>query len=162
MPVRPSDEASGDPTWTRLEDQISWYEAKSTKAHRAYKRLKIGQIALVALIPFLAAVQDDLQAALPPAYAMAPMVLIAFVGLAVIMLEVVQHLNQYQQNWIHYRSTCEALKREKYLFLADAGPYARLDDTRGHLAERVEELISGEQSTRFATLERASTLHKGD
>ena len=162
MPVRPSDEVAGDPTWNRLEDQISWYEKKSAAAHRAYKRLKIGQIALIALIPFLAAVQDDLQILLPPNYAMVPMVLIAFVGLAVILLEVIQHLNQYQQNWIHYRSTCEALKREKFLFLADAGPYARLEDTRAHLAERIEELISGEQSTRFATLERASTLPRGD
>jgi hypothetical protein len=32
------------------------------------------------------------------------------------------------------------------LFLADAGPYARVEDKRGLLAERMEELVADEHS----------------
>lgn len=35
-----------------------------------------------------------------------------------------QQLFQFQQNWITYRATAEALKHEQFLFLSEAGPYA--------------------------------------
>lgn len=46
-------------------------------------------------------------------------------GLAavIVVLEGVQHLYQFQEHWITYRSTAEALKHERYLYLAKAGPY---------------------------------------
>jgi hypothetical protein len=37
-------------------------------------------------------------------------------------------MNQYHSNWITYRSTAEALKREKHLFLATAGPYGAAEN----------------------------------
>jgi hypothetical protein len=56
-------------------------------------------------------------------------------GLAadIVVLEGVQHLYQFHEQWIAYRSTAEALKRERYLYLASAGPYAD-EDRRGQLA----------------------------
>ncbi|MHC6591591.1 DUF4231 domain-containing protein [Arthrobacter sp. C152] len=36
-----------------------------------------------------------------------------------------QHLYQFQERWITYRSTAAALKHERYLYLAKAGPYLR-------------------------------------
>jgi uncharacterized protein DUF4231 len=60
--------------------------------------------------------------------------------------EGLQQLNQYQANWISYRSTSEALKHEKFLFLATAGPYAVALDPRVLLAERVESLVSQEHA----------------
>ena len=56
-----------------------------------------------------------------------------------------QHLYQLQENWITYRSTAEALKRERYLYLAKAGPYAE-GDRHKQLAERLEVLISREHA----------------
>jgi hypothetical protein len=44
-----------------------------------------------------------------------------------------------------YRSTAEALKHEKFLFLSCAGPYATGDRQRV-LAERLEGLISQEHA----------------
>ena len=61
-------------------------------------------------------------------------------------LEGLLHLNQYQENWTNYRTTAESLKHEKFLFLAKAGPYADAADPRATLAERVEALISQENS----------------
>jgi hypothetical protein len=53
----------------------------------------------------------------------------AVLGLPVLIIEAAQQINQDPQNWISYRSTCEALKHEKYLFLAEAGPYAGVQQT---------------------------------
>lgn len=142
MPVRGGDDPVNDATWQRLEDQIDWYERQSPEAWRAHKRLKLTQIGLAALIPFLAGFQSTLVQLLPAPLALLPVLLLAGLGVALVVLEGVQHLNQYQLYGSSCRSIGEALEREKFLFLADAGPYADLEDTRPRLAERVEEVIS--------------------
>ncbi len=67
-------------------------------------------------------------------------------GALVAIMEGLQHVHQFQYNWISYRSTCESLKHEKYLYLAKAGPYAAAANADRLLAERVESLISQEHS----------------
>jgi hypothetical protein len=63
------------------------------------------------------------------------------------MIEAVQQLNQDHQNWIAYRSTYEALKHEKYLYLAGSGPYLSTGNNRLLLlADRIEGLISQEHA----------------
>jgi hypothetical protein len=68
-------------------------------------------------------------------------------GLAavIVLLEGAQHLYQLQEHWINYRSTAEALKHERYLYLARAGLYTGEDHHRV-LAERIEGLISQEHA----------------
>jgi hypothetical protein len=100
------------PTQERLEDQICWYDRKSQTAQRRYKILKLAQASIAGLIP--------LGSALPipePQFKS----ITAILGLLVLIIEAVQQLNQDQQNWIAYRSTCEALKHEKYLYLVEWG-----------------------------------------
>lgn len=123
----------GDPTLERLEDQISWYDRKSEASQRRFKVLKAVQVLAAAAIPVVATL--DAHAAVPAA-----------LGAAVVLIEGFLQLGQYQQNWIAYRSTCEALKHEKYLFLAGAGPYAGAVDARPLLADRIEGLISQEHA----------------
>jgi hypothetical protein len=135
-----------DPTWTRLEDQIEWYDRTGGKAQRTYRRLKVIQVVVAAFIPFLAGFQDHLAALLDPRLALLPAISIALLGVAVVVVEGLQHLNQYHQNWLSYRATCEALKHEKFLFLADAGPFRDAEDKRALLAERIEELIGKEHA----------------
>jgi hypothetical protein len=62
-------------------------------------------------------------------------------GLGVLIdnFEGVVQLNQHQQNWITYRSTCEALRHQKYLYLANAGPSSEGSTPPSH---RTEGLIS--------------------
>src|SRR5438309_9256252 len=122
-----------DPIMERLEDQIAWYDRKSLSNQRTYKRFKVTEILAAAVIPFLAAfnVRETTWVA-------------GGLGVVVTVLEGVLHLNQYQQNWITYRSTCEPLKHEKYLYLGKAGPYASATDPHSLLAERIESLVSQE------------------
>ncbi|HEX8862979.1 MAG TPA: DUF4231 domain-containing protein [Actinomycetes bacterium] len=79
-------------------------------------------------------------------------------GLAavIVVLEGVQHLYQFQEHWITYRSTAEALKHERYLYLAKAGPYAG-EDRHRQLAERLEGLISQEHAKWTASHREVST-----
>jgi len=119
----------------RLEDQIAWYDRKSMSNQRAYKRIKITEILAAAVIPFLAA----------PRLAHTSIVT-AGLGVLITVLEGLLHLNQYQQNWINYRSTCEALKHEKYTYLGKAAPYANVPDPHALLAERIESLVSQEHA----------------
>jgi hypothetical protein len=64
------------------------------------------------------------------------------------VLEGPLQLNQFHQNGITYRSACEALKHEKYLYLANAGAYAGADGVQAHarLDERIESLVSEEHA----------------
>ena len=67
-------------------------------------------------------------------------------GGLITLFEGLLHLNQYQQNWASYRSPCEALKHEKFLYLGCAGPYATASDPHAILAERIESLSSLENA----------------
>lgn len=136
--------ASNDLILERLEEQLDWYSQKSRAARRAFKRIKVIEIASAALIPFLSG----------RAW---PYVTYVIGGLGVIItiLEGILHLNQYQENWTSYRNTAESLKHEKFLFLANGGPYANAANPRATLAERTEALISQENSQWVATLQKS-------
>jgi hypothetical protein len=121
---------SGDAVWQRLEDQLQWYRTSSHRAQRAYKLVKPGQIAVGAVVPVLAATG-------------APGWVTAVVAATVVVAEGAQQLFQWQSNWLLYRSTSEELKRERFLYLAGAGPYTG-DDRRRVLAERVEAVLAEE------------------
>jgi hypothetical protein len=125
-------EIEADPTWERLEDQIGWYDRKSGVNQRYYKRCKLLEIAVAASLPVVAALHS-------------PVWVTGGLAALIVVLEGVQHLYQLQEHWITYRSTAEALKHERYLYLAQAGPYAR-DDRHRQLAERLEGLISQEHA----------------
>src|SRR5262249_24805828 len=119
-------------TLDRLEDQIEWYGRKSSFNQRRFKVLKAAQLLTAAAIPVVATL--DLHAAVAAA-----------LGASIVVIEGLIQLNQYQQNWVSYRSTCEALLHEKYLYLAHAGPYAEAADGGvPMLADRIEGLISQE------------------
>ena len=141
--------ATQGPTFERLEDQIAWYDKKSLDSQRWFKRLKAFQITAAAGVPVVIALS-------------APDWVAAVLGGSVAVVEGIQGLNQYQQNWIQYRSTCEALKHEKFLYLAGAGPYTDPDSARRILAEKIEGLVSQEHAKWTSAREEPSgTAHDG-
>jgi hypothetical protein len=119
--------------WTRLEDQLRWYDRKSVHHKRWFHCLKVAQIVIAAAIPVIAAGGGSVAVA-------------GGFGATIVVLEGLQQLFQFQQNWISYRSTHEALKHEKFLYAARAGPYADIDRPDALLAERVEYLVSEEHA----------------
>jgi len=133
-----------DPTWDRMEDQIDWYDRKSTRCQKIYKRIKLFEIVAAAAIPFLSALNISVGATSMPAHLISW--IIGGLGVLITVCEGVLQLNQYQQNWIAYRATCEGLRHEKYTYVAKASPYKEAPDPHALLAERVEALISQEHA----------------
>ena len=138
-------EQSSDPegpdnaTWARLESQLKWYSRNSRSSQRWYKSLKVLQITLAAAIPAAAALGASTGVA-------------AVMGGLIALCEGVQQLFRFHTDWTSYRSTAEALKREKYLFLAGVGDYAAGGDVAlKALAVRVETLVSDETAKWAAT-----------
>jgi hypothetical protein len=138
-----------DSGYARLEAQISWYDDKSGSAQFWYKATKILVIAAAAGVSITALLGWNVVAAL--------------LGALTAICESLQHLYQWQHNWITYRSTCEALRHEKYTYLEKANPYDDGDDVarRRKLVERVESLISTEHSKWIANQAKAATSKPG-
>ena len=146
---RESVPSAESPAWARLQDQIGWYDAKSKLNQRWFKALKVCQIVVAAAIPVTAA-------------ASAPLAVIGGGGALIVVLEGLQQLEQYQQNWTTYRATCERLRHEQFLFLAHAGPFANAPDPEALLAERVEGLVSQEHAAWASHREESSKQMGGE
>ncbi len=139
--------AAEDVTWERLEDQLGWYSRKSRDNQHSYQWLKLLELAVAAALPVVAAVGS-------------PVWVTGGLAAVIVVLEGVQHLYKFQEQWITYRSTAEALKHERYLYLARAGPYVGEDPTR-QLAERVEGLVSQEHARWTASHQQAVPRSEG-
>ncbi len=140
----PAAEAVG----ARLEDQLGWYEGKSAHNRRWFLRLKVAQIVIAAAIP--ASVAAGVSAAVA-----------GVMGATIVVFEGLQQLFQFQQNWVTYRGTAEALKHEKFLCAAGAGPYAGAARPDAVLAERIEGLVSQENSAWTSSQKEAGTARAG-
>ena len=125
------------PAEARARDQIAWYDRRSQANQHWFKRLKICQIVTAAAIPVAAGVS-------------APVWLVGGAGALIVVLEGVQQLQQYQQNWTTYRATCEQLRHEQFLYMAHAGPYGVAPNPEALLAERVEGIVSQEHASWFS------------
>ena len=131
---------AASPVTKRLDDQIDWYDRKSALNKRWYYRLKVFQILVAAAIPVIqiGVAKDGSATAL--AY------MVGAMGALVVVVEGLQQLFQFHNSWTSYRSTCERLKHEKFLYEATAGPYAAAARPDALLAERVEGLVSQEHA----------------
>jgi hypothetical protein len=136
-----------NPTLQRLDEQITWYGKKSRSNQKWFKRLKASEIIIAAAIPLTAGLKVSA-------------IVTGILGVLVVVLEGLQGLNQFHDNWISYRSTCEELKHEKYLWLAKAGLYVNAANPDTLLAERVESLISREHAKWVSTREQAEEGQK--
>ena len=127
--------------YLRLEKQIEWYDKKSADCKRWFGRLKTATLAISVSIPVVSGL-----VALFPDFGSRASILTGVFGATIALLEGLQQLNQYHQNWISYRSTAEALKHEKFLYIGRAGPYATAKNPEALLTETVESLVSQEHA----------------
>jgi Protein of unknown function (DUF4231) len=118
----------------RLNDQIDWYDRKSSTNQRWFKRLRFGEIVAASIIPFLSGFAGN---SFPIKIA------IGVLGVVVAVIASLLGLLQLQERWIEYRATAESLRREKFLFLTQTEPYDK-DDAFHLLVQRVEALLSKE------------------
>jgi hypothetical protein len=131
---------------SRLDDQIAWYDRKSLANQAAYKRLRLVEIIAAAMIPLLAGYVDRAEAI---------GMLIGALGLIVAVLAGIMGLFRFQESWGEYRTVAEALKQEKYLYLARAAPYDG-EAPFESLVARVEGLLSSETEGWTRTIRKAT------
>jgi hypothetical protein len=148
MPTPPP--AKSATPFDRITQQSKWYGDKSQKNRTVYVRLKGMQIVLAAAIPVVsvAAASD------PQRWTSAGL------GALIGIVEGFLQLGQYQQNWLLYRATREALKREEFLYGAAAGPYAVAASRDDLYIERCDAIMSGENAKWLATQQKAASEKK--
>ena len=136
-----------DSGYARLEQQIRWYDTKSGECQRYYKNVKLAEFIFSGAVPIAALALDNGLWA-------------AGIGAVAVVLEGFQQLYQWHHNWITYRSTCEALRHEKYSYLGRSGVYDRLEDGEAKklLVERIESLISTEHAKWISQQEYQKSL----
>ena len=130
----------GEYTVKRLNDQIEWYDIRGARNKLSYVVLRAASIILAAFIPVAVVVGV-------PSWG------IAVIGSIVAVLVGLESLGQFHENWIRYRSTCEALKSEKHFYVARVGPYATVRNPEQLLATRLERLLAHERSRWLAARE---------
>jgi len=123
---------------TRLEDQIIWYDKKSSSNQQLYKRFRIVEIIAAACIPFLAGFSSKSET-IPFLW------IIGILGVLVTVFSGILMLYKFNERWIEYRTTSESLKHHKYLFLTRTNPYND-ENAFSLFVSNVEGLISEENS----------------
>jgi hypothetical protein len=127
----------------RLEKQLRWYGDKSAENKKKFHIFQTVIIATSALVPIVNTIG--------PAGDSLRIVSSVLGGIIIVATSLIQ-LHKYQENWILYRTTAELLKKEKYLYLNDAGDYSGLDPSarKKQLVERTEVIVSSEAAKYFA------------
>lgn len=118
----------------RLDHQIKWYDTKSQKSQKLYKRFKGVEIGISATIPLFAG------------FISANKIWATVVGILGVIITAIEGwlaITKYHESWIEYRGICETLKHEKYMYLTKTGVY-NSEDPFKLFVERVESIISKE------------------
>lgn len=122
----------------RVNNQIDWYDGKSQEAQNWYKTLQVIEIILASLIPLLSAYSTSCRSIA---------VTVGIFSAVIAIIESISKLNKYHENWIQYRTTCEMLRYQKYLFLTRSAPYNNSDETIENVFVRnIENIVSSENN----------------
>ena len=135
----------------RYEDQINWYSKKSSRYKKLYSWFQWSAIVLSAAIPVLVV-------SLTGPYKWITVVLSIFLTIATAGLKTFK----FQENWINYRTTAETLKKEQYYYSAELSEYATAKDKEQLFIDRVERLISRENTFWLAAFKKKCKAKDGD
>ena len=91
----------------RVDQQIEWYDTKSKKAKRRNTICKTIVILVAALIPFVANFTSQ---------NLIFKIAISCLGVVITITEGISNFNKFSELWIEYRTVCETLRHEKYMY----------------------------------------------
>ncbi len=131
----------------RLNDSIAWYDKSANKTKELYLRMRAATVIGGALVPVL--VNIDLP------YLNILTTLLSLIVVLLVSLESVYH---YREQWTNYRSTEQLLRNEYFLYTTKGGIYASFEpgEAYKHFVDRVEEVISAENSATLRVLTSVS------
>lgn len=132
----------------RLDDQIDWYDRKSGLNKKLYLRCQLVQLIVASLITLSALLEVYEHVIIP--------FIVPSMGALVAIISGILGLYKFQENWVEYRATSEALKYEKYLFITKSDPYHK-PDRFNLLVNRAEGLMSKQNATWLQSTKEASS-----
>lgn len=118
----------------RVDNQIKYFSSKSALNKNYFLGFKITQLIAAALLPFSSAFITDFDSI---------KYVVALLGTMVTILEGILTVGKYQEKWITYRATGEALRQEKFLFLMKSGSYTG-EDASTNFVNRIEMILGKE------------------
>ena len=126
----------------RLEQQIRWYDGAARRSRIGYLSLRLLTLCAAAAITIV-----SITGWAPTGWQ--PTWVPGILGALIALLEGVQGLFRWRDQWLMYRATAEGLKREQSLYLAQAGPYAGKanPDALALLAAHAEQLMTTENAS---------------
>jgi hypothetical protein len=124
----------------RYKNQIKWYDNESIKNQRIYKTFQSCLIILSSLTPVLIVI--DFCQTTNTFLKWSPVLTSVLVAILTSSLKSFK----YQENWINYRTTCETLIKEYFYYEAGVNQYGEYEDKEALFIERVESLISRENT----------------
>jgi hypothetical protein len=132
----------------QVEQRLDWYDRKARRAHAFFIAGRVIELLTAAAIPIIAFVPDVSRFAT------------AGMGALIAVVAGAEQLFRFQEMWLNYRQTAEALRNELLLFEAGAGAYAALTPEPSPerlLAGRAASLIVQENS-RWHALAKSAAL----
>ena len=124
----------------RLDDQIKWYSSESKYNQKMYKRLRLLEIISASLIPLLSGLSSMISYS---------EWIIGILGVIIAVAAGASALYKFHENWMEYRTTLEALKHEKLLYLTQTTPYDN-DERFQSLVSRAESIMVNENQNWLA------------
>jgi hypothetical protein len=127
----------------RVNDAIAWYDKSADKSKKSYLRTRAVTVIGGALVPVLVNIQIPYID-----------ILTTIISLIVVLLVSLESVYHFREQWTNYRGTEQSLRHEYFLFASKGGVYAGWDKDTAyqHFVERVEELISSENSSTLKIL----------
>ena len=118
----------------RYKPEVNWYDNKASQNKRYYQWFQWAAIIISASVPALVVSI--------PAWKWITVTLSIILAIATAALKTFK----FQENWISYRTIAETLKKEKHYYDAGAIEYATAEDKKQLFVQRVEALISRENT----------------
>ena len=122
----------------RLNNQIQWYSQKSQHAQKMYKIFQVTEIIIDSAIPLLSGYATD---------CITIAIIVVILGAIIAIIETISKLFKWHENWIEYRTTCELLRYQKYLYITKSAPYNDEPESIDNIFVRnIENIISSENN----------------
>ncbi len=125
----------------RFEPERMWYSTKARYNKKWMNTVNVLVILTGAVTPILAALQFTLSTVITSA--------VTTIGLSLL------RFFKFDELWLNYRSTSEMLKKEEQHFRTLTGPYAEAAEPGKLFVERVETIVSKEQSVWLTSMQEA-------
>ncbi len=136
---------------SRVDDQTNWLESKAASNQKKYKSLRTMSLFASVLVPLLSGYSEK--------FGISVTIVVGVLGAIVAVCQGLLALNRYHENWMEYRSTAEALKREKIMYATHTAPYTA-QNSFNLFVENTEKILAGENQKWLKTRAEADKALK--